>query len=195
MGELRRAFDIAMERAEKLGEESPEEIKKRDFVPQGERLAARYLKGQCDLLVELSKYDDQARGYVAEGAKGVLLRNLEVPKNDVVKRTNRRAMEGIKSLKQDKGGVENVYSKLRRLFKHYDEEGKEQRSETYERLKQDFYRNLQQLAQQQGIPTGISIDVERHPQFQEQWQLTLTKLDAQYHTLIEEYKREIERIP
>ncbi len=195
MGELKRAFDIAMERAEKLGKASPEEIRKRDLVPQGEKLAAQYLKGQCDLTVELSKYDDEARGYVAESVKKVLLRNLDVPKNEVVKRTNRRAMEGIKSLKDDKGGVENVYSKLRRLFKHYEDEGAQQRSQAYEELKQDFYRNLQQLAQQQGMPTGISINVESHPQFQEQWRLTLTKLDAQYHTLMEEYKLEIERIP
>lgn len=194
MGELKRAFDIAMERAEKLGKASPEEIRKLDLVPQGEKLAARYLKGQCDLTVELGKYDDEARGYVAESVKKVLLRNLDVPKNEVVKRTTRRAMEGIKSLKDDKGGVENVYSKLRRLFKHYEDEGAQQRSQAYEELKQDFYRNLQQLAQQQGIPTGISIDVESHPQFQEQWRLTLTKLDAQYRTLMEEYKLEIERI-
>jgi hypothetical protein len=194
MEELKSAFDIAMERAEKLGKASPEEIRKRDLVPQGEKLAARYLKGQCDLTVELSKYDDEARGYVAESVKKVLLRNLDVPKNEVVRRTTRRAMEGIKSLKDDKGGVENVYSKLRRLFKHYEDEGAQQRSQAYEELKQDFYRNLQQLAQQQGIPTGISIDVESHPQFQEQWRLTLTKLDAQYRTLMEEYKLEIERI-
>jgi hypothetical protein len=193
--ELKSAFDIAMERAEKLGKASPEEIRKRDLIPQGEKLAARYLKGQCDLIVELSKYDDEARGYVAESVKKVLLRNLDVPKNDVVKRTNRRAMEGIKSLKDDKGGVENVYSKLRRLFKHYEEEGTQQRSQAYEELKQDFYRNLQQLAQQRGMPTGISINVESHPQFQEQWRLTLTKLDAQYRSLLEEYKLEIERIP
>ena len=194
MEELKSAFDIAMERAEKLGKASPEEIRKLDLVPQGEKLAARYLKGQCDLTVELGKYDDEARGYVAENVKKVLLRNLDVPKNEVVKRTTRRAMEGIKSLKDDKGGVENVYSKLRRLFKHYEDEGAQQRSQAYEELKQDFYRNLQQLAQQQGIPTGISIDVESHPQFQEQWRLTLTKLDAQYRTLMEEYKLEIERI-
>jgi len=195
MEELKSAFDIAMERAEKLGKASPEEIRKRDLVPQGEKLAARYLKGQCDLTVELSKYDDEARGYVAESVKKVLLRNLDVPKNEVVKRTTRRAMDGIKTLKDDKGGVENVYSKLRRLFKHYEDEGAQQRSQAYEELKQDFYRNLQQLAQQQGMPTGISINVESHPQFQEQWRLTLTKLDAQYRTLMEEYKLEIERIP
>ena len=194
MEELKSAFDIAMERAEKLGKASPEEIIKRDLVPQGEKLAARYLKGQCDLTVELGKYDDEARGYVAESVKKVLLRNLDVPKNEVVKRTTRRAMEGIKSLKDDKGGVENVYSKLRRLFKHYEDEGAQQRSQAYEELKQDFYRNLQQLAQQKGMPTGISIDVESHPQFQEQWRLTLTRLDAQYRTLVEEYKLEIERI-
>ena len=193
MGELKSAFEIAMERAKRLGEASQEEVKKGNLVPQGERLAARYLRGECNLIAELSKYDEEARGYVAEGAKGILLRNIDLPRNDLAKEINRTVMEGIKALKADKGGVENVYSKIRRLFKHYEEEGEQQRSQAYEMLKGEFQRNLQQAAQQGGLSGRV--EVERHPQFQEQWRRTLAQLDSQYQRLLEECKQELEGIP
>ncbi len=193
MGELKSAFEIAMERVKRLGEASQEEVKKGNFVPEGERLAARYLRGECNLIAELSKYDEEARGYVAEGAKGILLRNIDLPRNDLAKEINRSVMEGIKALKADKGGVENVYSKIRRLFKHYEQEGEQQRSQAYEMLKREFQRNLQQAAQQGGL-SGRE-EVERHPQFQEQWRKTLAQLDSQYQRLLEECKQELEGIP
>ena len=193
MGELKSAFEIAMERAKRLGEASQQEVKKGNFVPEGERLAARYLRGECNLIAELSKYDEEARGYVAEGAKGILLRNIDLPRNDLAKEINRSVMEGIKALKADRGGVENVYSKIRRLFKHYEEEGEQQRSQAYEMLKREFQRNLQQVAQQHGLSTRV--DVESHPQFQEEWRRTLAQLDSQYQRLLEECKQELEGIP
>ncbi|MFQ5987535.1 MAG: hypothetical protein ACE5H6_01665 [Dehalococcoidia bacterium] len=193
MGELKSAYEIAMERAKRLGEASQEEVKKGDFVPQGARLAARYLRGECNLIAELSKYDEEARGYVAEGAKGILLRNIDLPRNDFAKELNRSVMEGIKALKADKGGVENVYSKIRRLFKHYEQEGEQKRSQAYEMLKREFQRDLQQAAQQRG--SSIRVEVERQPQFQEQWRRTLAQLDSQYQRALEECKQELEGIP
>ena len=194
MEELRSAFDIAMDRAKKLGEASPEEVKKRDLVPQGKRLAAGYLKGECSLTAELGKYDDEARGHVAEGAGGILMRNIDLPRSDVIKGINRMAMDGIKGLKADKGGVENVYSKMRRLFKHYEQEGEQQRREAYETFKREFQARLEQQARQQGLPLPANIGVERQPQFQEQWRRALFQLDEQYYKLLEEYKRELEGI-
>jgi len=194
MAELKSAFEIAMDRAKKMGAASPEEVKKWDLVPQGERLAARYLKDECSLTAELSKYDDEARVYVAEGARGIFLRNIDLPRSDVAKGINRMAMEGIKGLKADKGGVENVYTKMRRLFKHYEQEGEQQRREAHEAFKREFQARLEQQAQQQGLPIPVNIDVEGQPQFQEQWRRVLVQLDEQYYRLLEEYKRELEGI-
>lgn len=193
MGELKSAFDIAMEKAERLGKAPPEETKRRDLLPQGEELAARYLKGEGNLIAELSKYDEEARAYVARGAMEVLLRSIDLPRNDQAKRINRRAMEGLKSLKQDKGGVENAYTKLRHLFKHYEEEGAEQRGQAYQRLKNDFEQRLRQEAMRRGV-REVDINVEGQPQFQQQWRMMLTQLDSQYRALLEQYKREIEGI-
>ncbi len=193
VGELKSAFERAMERAERLGKASEEEVRRGDLIPQGESLAARYVRGECSLAVELSRYDERARPYVEQGAMEVLLRSIDLPANDHARGVNRRAMEGVKSLKQDRGGVENVYTKIRRLFKHYESEGAERRSQAYEALKKDFVDQVQQLARQRGLPVA-NIDVERQPQFEQQWRRVSSQLDAEYHRLLDEYRRELEEL-
>jgi len=87
-----------------------------------------------------------------------------------------------------------VYTKIRRLFKHYEQEEEQQKHEVYEALKREFQTRLRQQAQQQGLPMPGNIDVERQPQFQEQWRRALAQFHEQYYRLLEEYKRELERI-
>lgn len=196
MTEIKSAFEKAMEKAEKLGEASEEELKKWKYVPEGEKLAARYLRDEGNLIVELSRYDEDIRQYISDGARETLIRNIDLPRSDFVKRSNRRAMEGIKALKHDKASVENVYSKIRRIFNHYQQEGEQQRSQAYQALKADFEARLQQSLQQQiGTSAPIKLDVERQPRFQEEWRRTLAQLDSQYYKLLEEYKQELRSIP
>ncbi len=101
-------------------------------------------------------------------------------------------MEGIKLLKTDKALAENVYSKMRRIFNHYEQDGEEQRKQAYEALKEDFQAKLQQALQQQlGFSAAIKVNVETQPQFQEEWRRTLAQLDSQYYRLLDEYKQEL----
>jgi hypothetical protein len=196
MGEIKSAFDLAMEKAQKLEKASPEELARWKYYPEGERMAARYLQDECHLAAELSTYAGDERDYVSRGAEEILLRNIDLPQNDFAKGKNRKAMEGIKLLKSDRATVENVYSKMRRLFSHYEQEGEEQRRQAYEALKGNFQEKAQQAVQQQfGSSAGMRIDVERQPQFQEEWRRTQAQLDSQYHKLLDEYKQEIASIP
>ncbi len=196
MGDIKSAREIAMEKAAKLGEATEEERLKWKYVPEGEKLAAKYTRGDCDLVAELSRYDDQARGYVIAGVQDILIRNIDLPKNDHIKRINKRAMEGLKALKNDKAAVENVFSKIRRVFDHYTGQGDQQRRQAYESLKADFTARLQQALQQQlGVPAQVNLDVESQPQFQEEWQRVKNQLDNQYLTLLNEYKQELAKIP
>jgi len=192
MGEIKSAFDKAMEKVAKIGEASEEELMKWKYTPEGQRLAVEYLKEECNLTAELGKYKEGEKRFVAQGAEEVLLRSIGLPKNEFAKKNNRRAMEAIKTLKREKASVENVYSKMRRIFSHYEQEGEQQRRQTYEMLKQDFQSKIQQAIQQQtGVPAGVRIDVERQPQFQEEWRRILAQMDSQYQKLLEEYKQEI----
>ncbi len=196
MGDIKSAAEIAMEKAEKLGKATDEERLKWKYVPEGERLAARYLKEHCNLVAELGQYEENIKKYVIEGASEILIRNIALPKDSSAERTNRRVMDGLKNLKSDKVSVENVYSKIRRIFNHYLEQGKQQKKQAYESLKAEFEVKLQQALQQQlGPLVGIKINVETQPQFQEEWRKVQAQLDSQYLTLLSEYKEELLAIP
>ena len=196
MDDVKSAREIAMEKVEKLGEATEEERLRWKYVPEGEKLAAKYLKQDCELSVELGKYGENIARYIIEGAAGILIRNINLPKDNIAKRNNRRAMDGLKNLKSDKIAVENVYSKIRRIFNHYAEQGEQQRKQAYERLKGEFEAKIQQAIQQQlGSVVGIKIDIEKQPQFQEEWLKVQAQLDSQYLKLLDEYKQELSAIP
>ncbi len=193
--DIKSALEIAMEKVEKLGEATEEERLKWKYVPQGEQLAARYLKENCNLVAELSQYQENVRKYITEGAAEILIRNISLPKNDIAKKNNKRAMDGVKLLKSNKVSVENVYSRIRYLFNHYAEQGEQQRKEAYQSLKTELEAKIQQAVQQQlGPLMGAKIDVEKQPQFQQEWHKLQTQLDSQYLSLLGEYKRELSTI-
>jgi len=195
MGDIKSALEIAMEKIEKLGEPTEEERLKWKYVPQGEKLAAKYLKEGSNLVAELAQYQENVKRYIVEGASEILIRNISLPKNDIAKRNNRRAMDGLKTLKSDKVSVENVYSRIRNIFNHYAEQGEQQRQQAYQSLKAEFESRIQQAIQQQlGSFARARIDVEKQPQFHQEWQRLLSQLDSQYLTLLNEYKRELSDI-
>jgi len=193
--EIKSALEIAMEKVDKLGEVTEQERLRWKHVPEGEKLAARYLKQNLNLLAELSQYEESARKYIIEGAQEILARNINLPRNDAVRRNNKRAMDGLKILKNDKASVENIYSRIRRIFEHYGEQGESQRKKAYESLKADVEARIQQAVKQQlGTFAGIKIDVESQPQFQEEWRKLQAQLDLQYIKLLDEYKHELSAI-
>jgi len=192
---IKSAYEIAMEKVEKLGEATEEERLEWKYVPQGEALAVKFLNEDRSLLSELGQYSEDVKKYVISGTEGILIRNIDLPKNDISKKNNRKVMDGLKLLKNDKVGVENVFSKIRFLFNHYAEQGEQQREQAYESLKDDMEIKIQQALQQQmGSLMGAKIDVEKQPQFQQEWRKIQTQLDAAYLSHLNEYKKELSEI-
>jgi hypothetical protein len=193
MADIKSAYEIAMEKIKDIESATPEERLKWKFVPKGEELAGKYMKDDINLTTELSNYKDEERKYVVQGVSSILVRNIDLPKNDAIKKTNRKAMDGLKLIKKDKTAVENVFSKIRYIFNHYAEQGETQKKEAYEQVKEQFTIKLQQAMQQQmGANARMNnIDVERTPQFQEEWRKMLIRLDAQYTQHLNEYKHDL----
>ncbi len=194
MGEMKSAFEIAMEKVARLDKPSEEEASRWKYAPEGKRLAADYLKDDVNLLAELGKFDERERTYVVEGIEEVLVSNVGLPANDAVRRNNKKAMEALKSIKSDKAATENVFSKMRRVFEHYENEGQQQKKQAYEMLKQNLQMKIQQAMQQQGMSPPARLNVEQQPQFQEEWRRTQAHLDSQYIRLLDEYKEELVQI-
>jgi putative protein kinase ArgK-like GTPase of G3E family len=131
---------------------------------------------------------------VTQGAVEVLARSIDLQRNDNVKKTNRKAMDGLKLVKKDKSGVENIYSKIRYVFNHYNEQGGQQRKQAYEQVKIQFVAKLQQAMQQQyGTNARIdpNLNIEQHPQFQEEWRRVLAQLEQQYLGHLNENRKEL----
>jgi hypothetical protein len=195
MGEIKSAAEIAQEKLEKIGEPTEEERLKWQFVPKGEKLAARYIKEEVNLTTELNNYEERVRKHVIDGITDILIRNIGLSRNDMARRNTKKAMEGLKVVKSDKVAVENVFSKMRHVLDHYVEQGEKQRRQAYESLKAEFEAKIQQaIKQQTGVNAQMKIDVERQPQFQEEWQKLQAQLDSQYTQLLDEYKQELSAI-
>jgi hypothetical protein len=196
MGEIKSALEIAMEKVNQMDEATEEEKLQWKYTPEGEKLAGRYLKEKVNLLAELNNYEEEVRKYIINGASGILARNIKLPLNDHIKQTNKKAMDGLKIIKSDKVAVENLFSKIRYIFNHYEEQGEQQKKQAYESLKADMGEKIQQALQQQMSPMmGTRIDVEKQPQFQQEWRKVQQRIDNQYNSHLNEYIRELVEIP
>lgn len=195
MGDIKSAREIAEEKLARIGEATEEERLKWKYVPEGEKLGGRYMEDEVNLAAELERFEAKSRQHVVDGAAAILIRNINMPGNDFARRNNKRAMDGLKALKSDKVNVENVYSKIRRIFNHFEQEGAQQRQQAYQALKDEFGAKVQQaLAQQMGATPGFKVDVEKQPQFHEEWRRIAAQLDSQYVQVLDEYKQELRAI-
>jgi hypothetical protein len=195
MGEIKTASEIAREKLAKIGEPTEEERLKWKYGPQGEKLAARYLKEDTNLASEIKSFDEKARKYIITGINEILIRNILLPRNEANRKANKKAMDGLKLLKNDKVAVENVFSRMRHILDHYVQEGAKQKKQAYDSLKAEFEAKVQQaIRQKTGVNAKVNIDIEKQPQFQEEWQRLQAQMEAQYLNLLDEYKKELATI-
>ncbi|MGD9116304.1 MAG: hypothetical protein PVJ61_03890 [Dehalococcoidia bacterium] len=192
---IKSAREIAMEKVAAMGEVTEAERLSWKYLPEGEKLAAAYMTKNANLSTALGKYDAKAATYVKKGASEILLRNIDLPATEAARQKNGKAMEGLKAIKQDKAAVENVFGKIQNIFNHYAEQGEPQRRQAYEQLKAEFGARVREAVKKQmGTDAQLNIDIENQPQFQEEWRQVRLQFDAQYLTLLNEYKQELAAI-
>jgi hypothetical protein len=193
--EIKSAREIALAKTNKLGEATEEERLRWKYIPEGEKLANKCLNKEYDLKAELSRYKEKEKKYIIKGAEPILLASIGLPKSELAKSRNERAMAGLKSIKSDRSSVEAVFGKIKYIFDHYADQGKQQREQAYESLKAEFKNKLDQAIEQQlGVVAGLEVNVESLPQFQEEWRRTLVMLDSEYTNILDGYKQELKAI-
>ena len=102
MGIIKTAAEIAKEKLEKIGEPTEEERLKWKYGPEGEKLAALYLKEDVNLVSEVGKFEEKARKIIVTSVNDILLRNISLPRTEAARKTNKKAMDGLKALKKIK---------------------------------------------------------------------------------------------
>ena len=196
MGDIKSAYELAMERVARMGEATEEEKIRWKYKPEGEKLAVEYLEKEINLASKLSGYDKKAKEIVVGILVEILVANINLVKDDASKRRNKKAMEGIKVIKKDKVVVENIFSKMRALFTHEMEQGDQQRQQIYQSMKEQFQQQMMQAAQQQygAQAANMKIDVDNNPQFREQLNRVMARMEAGYIKQLDEYKKELKTI-
>lgn len=189
MDEMKTAYEIAMEKVEKLGEVTAADRLRWKYVPEGEKMALRFLNEEANLVAELATYDEKAREHVVTGAQKILLVRIDLVRDDAVKRTNKRAMEGLKLLKKDTIAVENIYSQIRALLNFELEQGEQQRQQAYESLKAQFEDKLKKMG-----PQAAGAQAALEQQFRQELRQVLAQIDVQYINQLDAYKKELEAI-
>ena len=194
MGEMKSSWQIAMEKAEKLGKVSPEEINSIKYVPEGNRIASQYLQDEkSDLMAEMAKLPSgDAAKYVKIGIDEILLRNISLPHNEEDMRRSNRAMAGLRLIKENKKQLESVLGLINNLVNQYQLALKQ----TYEEFKKKAETTIQQASRGVRPQRGDQMPLEQRLQLQiqEEWRQIHSELDAQYGKALDEHKQKIKEI-
>jgi len=194
MSEMKSAWEKALEKAEKLGKPTEEELKKLEHIPAGNTLAARYLQeDKFDLDAELTKYKGGGfRQYILQGAQEIFLRNITLPHNEHDKKVTLRAMAGIKILKDNKKQIDVLFDRINNLLSYYEQA----RQQTFSQFKKSFEAKLQELNKtiQQKPGAAANLDAQIQQQFQDEWRRSSNELDTQYDKALEEHKQQIVKL-
>ncbi|RUM90606.1 MAG: hypothetical protein DSZ23_01910 [Thermodesulfatator sp.] len=135
MAEIKSAFEIAMERAEKIGSLSREEIEQQKWEEKGKKTAAAYLSGKIDSLQDgLKDVPAQYIQTALSGVSDVLLRNIVLPRDPHQWDGIRRAMQGLTEIKgsiasQVMPQIEQLLKNYESTMSHYKEQFKQQVSQ------------------------------------------------------------------
>jgi hypothetical protein len=194
MGEMKSSWEIAMEKAEKLGKVSPDEINSIKYVPEGNRIASQYLQDEkSDLMAEMAKFPSvDAAKYVKNGIDEILLRNISLPHNEEDMRRSNRAMAGLRLIKENKKQLESVLGLINTLVNQYQLALKQ----TYEEYKKKAEMTIQQASRGARPQRGDQMTMEQRLQLQiqEEWRQIHSELDAQYGKALDEHKQKIKEI-
>jgi len=145
MSEMKSALEKALERAEKLGKLSPEEMRQRkeaEYAPIGRALAERYLgHGQKRVFKEeVNRYSGEEKGIVLRAALLRLGEAIDLENDELTE----MAMAGMLVLKQ-KGKIGEINEKIRSLLREYREAEKQKYEGEKERIEKGEKELLHQL--------------------------------------------------
>ena len=192
MSDMKSAYERAMERAEKIGKASPDELMRLDAAPKGNQMAARFMKEPVLYLdAELNKYKGSGiRKQVIDGALEIFLRYLALPSATSSREMTNRAKQGILVLKDKKKLVVQIFSQLDNMFNLYEQA----RQQTFNQLKQGFEQQAGRQVRGTGAQVGSQAgraDVTAQLQFRDEWSRALGELNRQYEQALEEQKQRL----
>ena len=119
MDEMKSALERALERADRMGKLSPEEMQRQNearYVPAGEAIAQRFFEhGRTSIMTEqFDRLESEGRAIAIRSALATLINSLDLDNKDLTE----RALDGINELRGSKS-VNEISQEIMNLFGQY----------------------------------------------------------------------------
>jgi hypothetical protein len=191
LAEIKSALELALEKAERYGKASPEEMAAARYQEQGQQLAVKFLKGEDDLEAELKALSPQAREAALMALKEVFLRNVGLPREGEADERLDRALAGLLVAAGNKKEMAQLRAQLEQLRQQF----LQFRNNAMQQLKARFAQSLGQAQRAMEAKTGqrMNVEAEHLPQFQEDWRRFQGQLQDQFEPMLEQLKERMLR--
>jgi hypothetical protein len=186
LAEIKSALELALEKAERYGKASKEELAASKYQEQGCQLAVQYLKGEGDLEAGVQGLSPEAQPAARTAAKEVFLRNIILPRNGDPESRLERALAGLLLVAGDPKAMARHQQELGQLLQQF----LQIRNKALQQLKARFAANLPQMqrAMEAQLRQKVNLEVEQLPQFQEEWRRFLGQIQDQFGAMLEQLK-------
>lgn len=191
-GKIKTALEKALERAAALPEVSAEELKRMEYIPQGQALAGKFINNNTDIASELAKISSDALPHVKQGFEDTLLKNIALPEDESTMQTNKQALEGFYHIKEDKQSLIQIAGELEYLFSYYQQAVEQTKASLKAQLAQKFQAARQQIDAQYG--GQIDFDLEKQPEFRNELLKILGQLNQRFEGTLQEAKEKLKAL-
>lgn len=186
MAEIKSALELALEKAERYGRASKEDLLKDQYQDKGRQLAVHYLKEEGDLEAELANLPPEAREAAQQAIKEVLVRNIALPREETLDPRAVRALEGLLLVASNPKGMTRLKEEVQQIWQNF----LMARNSALQQLKASFSQQVTNVTRALEAQYGqrLKVDVEHLPQFQEEWRKFEANLVQQFEPVLEDRK-------
>jgi hypothetical protein len=192
MGQIKSAFEIAMENAKDI-EGNKELVEANRLRDEGKKLVSKVLEDPAfDLKGILKGWDARQGRFVREGLVQSLLANLVLPLDELGMKDTKRLGDAVATAVSDTRKVGMIFSQLDGFFKEYLGERKRLAEAVEKQYAPKMRKKEEELSRQMGRP--VKINPASDPEFQIMVRTYLSQLDEKYGEVLEGAKQEIRGI-
>jgi len=191
--EIKSTLEIALEKAEKIGKASKEELELLQLKEEAQRLSGKFLRDDLpdfeEKIVEILKNKNpQQKKVIYQGIVDVFLKNIVLPHYEYQIDNNKKAIEGLKKIFKNVPEISKICQQLEILIKEY--------YRHKEALLKRFNTGVEALEKALSDQLGaeVKVNIEEHPQFKEEWNKIKEKLDEEYGKQLEYFKNLFRKI-
>ena len=180
---------MVLERAAKMAAEAGPTVDSEDLIRTGMRLAADFLSDKStDIAGTLDEQPGPSRMEIRLGIAKTLLRNIVLPRDELLQESGKKALHGILALSGNGRDITSICQELVQILDQYGQH----KEQTIQQLEDAIRAQMEQQQQMGGEPEMRGgNNPKMHPQYNEELSKILTSLNNQYNDAMNQRKEMI----